>query len=338
MGKSCPLSYVRRAFQADSSTELHMIDPLRRIQRYRRTLIVGALAATCAGVVPSRTIAQSGSALGLTAATVERSAAHAELSGSAGTDGVITSPSTLSLLPTPGSVLDPNNRRNTPGIKIGIRAGINRSAYSNDRYLNNVPLDVGDVSGETDIYSSAAGFGYSVGGDLEYPLNQAVSILGTLQYDHVAFGSEGAVREPCVRPDGSKVDGNSIHDFRATMDFIKLAGSMKLTFSTWYLTAGLSAGHPISTSLDRTRRLGGTDCYFPESGGKQVLEEHGPIPAAQRLHYSLRLGGGIIYHLTEKLQFSPEITLDFGFNAINKSPDSDLGVYGISATVRYNLR
>jgi hypothetical protein len=237
-----------------------------------------------------------------------------------------------------GDVLTPNNRRNTPGIKIGLRAGINRSAYSNDRYLDNVPLDVGDVSGETDIYSSAAGFGYSLGGDLEYPLNQALSILGTLQYDHVAFGSSGPVHEPCVHRDGTKSTGNSIHDFRATLDLITLAGSMKVTFTSWYLTAGLAAGHPFGTTLDRTRRLGGTDCYYPESDGKQIIEESGEIPNAARLHYSFRLGGGMIYRLTDKISFSPEITLDFGFNAVNKSPNSDLGVYGISATVRYDLK
>jgi hypothetical protein len=237
-----------------------------------------------------------------------------------------------------GDVLTPNNRRNTPALKIGLRLGINRSAYSNDRYLDNVPLDVGDVSGETDIYSSAAGFGYSFGGDLEYPLNQAVSILGTLQFDHVVFGSNGAVQEPCVHRDGTRGSGSSLHDFRATLDYLTLAGSMKLSFTSWYLTAGLSTAHPFATTLERTRRFGGSDCYYPDSGGKQVIEESGGIPNAVRLHYAFRLGGGIIYHLTDKLTFSPEITLDFGFNAINKSPNSDLGVYGISATLRYDLK
>jgi hypothetical protein len=237
-----------------------------------------------------------------------------------------------------GDVLTPNNRRNTPGMKIGFRAGINRSAYSNDRYLDNVSLDVGDVSGETDIYSSAAGFGYGFGGDVEFPLNQAISILGTLEYDHVAFGASGPVREPCVGRDGTRGTGNSIHDFRATLDMITLAGSVKLTLTNWYLTAGLSAGHPFSTTLDRTRRFGGTDCYYPDSGGKLFIEEQGEIPNTARLHYAFRLGGGLIYRLSDNVSFSPEITLDFGSNAINKSPNSDLGVYGISATVRYDLK
>src|SRR5687768_8045495 len=59
----------------------------------------------------------------------------------------------------PSDVLTPNTRRNTPGIKVGVRAGFNRSSYTNDRYLDNVSLDVGRTSGERDIYESAAGFG-----------------------------------------------------------------------------------------------------------------------------------------------------------------------------------
>lgn len=236
-----------------------------------------------------------------------------------------------------GDVLTPNRRQNTPDIKLGIRAGINRSAYTNDRYLNNVLLDVGDVSGETDIYSSAAGFGYSAGIDVEYPYNQVLGILATLQYDRVSFGSAGAVQEPCERSDGSEASGNSIHDFRATLDLIKLAISAKLTFSSWYVSGGLAAAHPFSTSLERTMRFGGTDCFFPGTG-RNTIEESGPIPNPQRLHYALRLAGGIIYQISDKVQFSPELILDFGFNAINKSPNSDLGVYGISATIRYDLR
>lgn len=244
----------------------------------------------------------------------------------------------LLLRPMPGDVLTPDDRTNTPNVKIGLRVGINRSSYSNDRYLNNVLLDVGDVSGETDIYASAAGFGYMLGADLEYPLNQGLSLLFTAEFDHVTFGSSGAVQEPCVSSSGQKRTGSSIHDFRATMDFLKLAGSAKLSFSTWYLTTGLTTAHPLATSLDRTRRLGGTDCFFPDSNGERLIEEHGEVPSPKRLHYALRLGWGMIYELADRLQFSPELTLDFGFGAINKSPNSDLGVYGISANFRYDLR
>gem|GEM_PF-1951159 len=242
------------------------------------------------------------------------------------------------LPPLPGDVLTPDERTNTPNIKIGVRAGINRSSYTNDRYLNNVLLDVGEVSGETDIYASAAGFGYMAGVDVEYPLNDGLSLLATAEYDHVTFGSSGAVQEPCVDGNGHRNVGSSIHEFRATFDFIKLAGSVKASFSSWYLTAGIAVDHPFSTTLDRTRRLGGSDCYFPDTDHLRVIEEHGEVPSPQRLHYSLRLGWGLIYELADGLQFSPELTLDFGLGSINKSPNSDLGVYGISATLRYDIR
>lgn len=241
--------------------------------------------------------------------------------------------------PMPGDVLNPDTRTNTPNLKLGVRLGINRSAYSNDRYLNNVLLDVGEVSGETDIYASAAGFGYMIGADLEYPLNQGLSLLLSAEFDHVTFGSSGSVQEPCVDRNGRRQgNSSSIHDFRAVFNFLKLGGAAKLSFSTWYFLAGLTAAHPVSTSLERTRRLAGADCFFPDSNGSQSIEEIGEVPSPTRLHYALRLGGGMIYQITDDLQFSPELTLDFGFGAINKSPNSDLGVYGISATFRYDLR
>ncbi|MDB5036001.1 MAG: hypothetical protein JWQ98_3242 [Chlorobi bacterium] len=245
-----------------------------------------------------------------------------------------------SFRPKTGDVLTPNNRRNRPNLKIGIRAGINRTSYTNDRYLNNVPLDVGDVSGETDIYTSAAGFGYQFGGDFEYPLNQALSLLFTAQYDHISFGGGGSVQEPCVHSDGTQSLGTSIHDWRANINYLKIAASAKLTFSSWYITAGLTGEHPLSTSLTRTRRLGGQDCFYPGSGTplKRAIEESGDVPSPSGLHYSIRLGGGIVYQLNDHFQFSPELTLDYGFNRINKSPNSDIGVYGISAIIRYDLR
>jgi len=146
------------------------------------------------------------------------------------------------------------------------------------------------------------------------------------------------VEEPCVTSDGHRKKGSSIHDFRATLDFIKVAGSAKLSLSTWYLTAGLATAHPFATSLERTRRFGGSDCFFPGADLQREIEEQGEIPSPKRLYYSIRLGWGMIYQLQDNLQFSPELTLDFGLGSINKSPNSDLGVYGISANLRYDLR
>jgi hypothetical protein len=239
--------------------------------------------------------------------------------------------------PRPSDVLTPNTRRNTPYLKIGVRAGANISSYSNDRYLDNVALDVGDVSGESDVYTSATGFGFQVGVDVEYPLNTGFSLLATAEFERSRFGAKGTVREPCVNGAGETLIGTSVHEFAATIDYLKVAGSAKFSFSSFYLTFGLTAEHPLSTSLHRVRQLSGTDCYYPDSTHRTIKDDLGTIPAPARLHYSLRTGLGLIYQLTPKLQFSPELTLDFGFTAINKSPNSDLGVYAISATIRYDL-
>lgn len=241
--------------------------------------------------------------------------------------------------PDGGDVLTPNKRfHNTPAVKLGLRAAFNRSAYTNDRYLNNVPFDVGDISGETDVYSAAAGFGYSAGMDLEYPLSTTFSLVGTLQYEHVTFGSNGPVTEPCLLGDTLRTIANSIHDFKATIEFLKAAASFRIDFSAWYLTVGIAAAHPLHSTLERTRTFGDPNCFYPESGGRSTLSESGDIPRMSRVHYSIRLGGGLNYMLTSRLSFAPELTLDFGSSALNKSLNSDLGVYSINATLRYALR
>jgi hypothetical protein len=240
-------------------------------------------------------------------------------------------------LPDPGDVLTPNTRRNTPYLKIGVRLGVNRSAYSNDVYLDNVPLDVGKVSGEAAIYSTSAGFGYSAGVDLEYPINSGLSLRFSGQYDHVVFGSSGTVKEPCVNSDGDTTFPSSVHDFAAHINYLNFGAAARLDFSKFYLLFGLAAGRPLTSSLTRTKTFGGENCAFVNSGGKGSIEESGPVPDLVALHYALRMGAGLTYQLNERLFFSPELLMDFGFNQINKSPNSDLGVYSISATLRYDI-
>lgn len=236
----------------------------------------------------------------------------------------------------PSDVLTPNTRRNTPAIKIGARAGFNRSSYTNDRYLDNVALDVGTTSGERDIYESAAGFGFQGGVDVEYPLNTGLSLLATAEFDRVRFAGSGTVQEVYRSSAGDTVVGSSVHDFAATINYIKVAGSVKLNFPSFYMVFGLAAAHPASTTLERTRTLGDLGGRYLGTSSS-TLSESGPIPDPFPLHYSLRTGIGLVYQINSRLQFSPELTLDFGFNAINKSRESDLGVYGVNAVLRYDL-
>ncbi len=238
--------------------------------------------------------------------------------------------------PAPGDVLTPNTRRNTPYLKIGLRAGINRSSYTNDVYLDNTPLDVGKVSGEGDIYRSGAGFGYQVGFDLEYPINTGFSLMFTGEFDRAVFGASGSVREPCVNAGGDTAIGSSVHEFTAAINYLKGAAGAKLDFSSFYLLIGLTLAKPTSSTLERTKEFGGGDCYFPGTGRTSISETTG-VPETTGLHYSLRVGAGLTYPLTDRLNFQPELVLDFGLNAINKSPNSDLGLYMICATLRYDL-
>lgn len=242
------------------------------------------------------------------------------------------------LPPLPGDVLTPTTRRNTPNLKIALKAGFNRSAYSNDVYLDNVPLDVGKVSGEADVYGVAAGFGYQFGANVEYPLNTGFSIVVSGEYVHSSFGSAGAVSEPAITSRGDTVLAASSHEFSATLDYLRWGGAAKLDFSKFYLLFGLNAANTVSSKLERTRSFGkGGDLLYP--GTKQnTIEESGEVPEPSNLHYALRLGVGLTYPINEHWNFLPELTLDFGTNAINKSPNSDLGIYSVSATLQYQLR
>ncbi len=236
-----------------------------------------------------------------------------------------------------GDVLTPNQRGVANPMRLGVRLSLNRAAYSNDRYLNNVQFDVGSVNGEAEIYSSAAGFGVGGGLDLEYPLGGGFSLLGTAEFHHATFSSSGPVSEPCIHPDSTLDIGTSIHQFDVALDAIKLSLSAKVEFNEWYLLGGISAEHFLNTRVDRVRTLGTPGCAYPGTNGATVLEEHDPIPNPTRVHYALRLGGGIVYQLSKRLQFCPELTFDFGSGSINKSPNSDLGIYALSATLRYDL-
>ncbi len=100
---------------------------------------------------------------------------------------------------------------------------------------------------------------------------------------------------------------------------------------------GLAAAYPLSTTLSRERTLVNTTYRYPGTDTHMLEDGQGGIPDPTSIHYSLRTAVGLAYQINDKLQFSPELTLDFGFNAINKSRESDLGVYGVNAVFRYDL-
>ncbi len=252
---------------------------------------------------------------------------------------VVSSSEQPELLPAPfPDVLTPNRRSNTPDVKVGLKAGFNTSSYSNDRYLDNTLLDVGQTEGELAVYTSAAGFGFSAGVDVEYPTSPGLSWVLSAAFVQSNFGSGGPVREPCERTDGSIVQGDSYHEFKASINFLKIAPQIKLTFPGWYFVGGIAASHSLSTSLERTRRMGQNDCFFPGTNRQGTIVETGEIPAMQGLHYALRFGAGLIYRVSDRVVFAPELTLDFGSSQLNKSPDSDLGIYTASAALRYDIR
>jgi hypothetical protein len=240
----------------------------------------------------------------------------------------------------PADVLTPNARRNTPYLKVAVRVGGNYSSYSNDRYLDNTLLDVGRTSGETAIYSRTGGFAYGGGAELEYPLNTALSLIGSVDFQQVHLLGQGPVTEECIDSGSPARSVATDHRFEVDLRYVRLGGALKITMSNYYIVGGLTAAPLLSSNVLRERRIvdGGATCLLRgDRPAREVIEEDVlPDPAA--LHYSLRLGFGRTYQLGERFQFSPELLVDFGFNAINKSPESDLDIYGLSAVLRYEIR
>jgi hypothetical protein len=242
--------------------------------------------------------------------------------------------------PLPADVLTPNTRQNTPYLKIGVRAGLNWAAYSNDRYLDNTALDVGLTSGESEVYSNAAGFGFGGGAEIEYPINTGISIVGTVEYARANFGKEGAVRQECVPAPGSTSDNvtDATHDWSAHLDYLKIGASVRLSFPSFYVLGGLTGDRLLASTLTRHRVLDDRTCSFVGYPGEWELTEETELPDPSGIHFALRLGFGFSYPVMEGLTFSPELTLDFGLSSINKSPESDLDMYSVSGVLRYELR
>ena len=237
----------------------------------------------------------------------------------------------------PGDVLNPDIRGNSPNVKVALKAGINRGSYSNDRFLDNRPFDVGAVYGEQDLYGSGAGFGWQVGLEMEIPRNTVFSWAISGRYDHVSVGNRGVVGVPCRTAEGDTIDEASYHRYDMTLDYVKLAGAAKLNFQSFYFLLGLTVETPVGDELRFEQTSGSTSCVYNDPNDLRSLSGPVSVPEISRLHFALRLGGGLTYRLSDRLQFSPELTLDFGFNAINKSPESDLGIYAVSGVLRYDL-
>ncbi len=246
--------------------------------------------------------------------------------------------SSPTLAPLPGDVLTPDARTNTPNLKIALKLGFNRSSYTNDRYPDNRPFDVGNVFGEEDVYGSAAGFGYQLGLVVEIPRSTIFSWLVGLRYDHVGFDAGGLVGgDICRNAVGDSIGVVADHYFNTEIDFLKIIGGVKPNLRTFYGVAGMTGGLPLSHQIRFDRTSNGERCFYPEAADIRNSLVPVPLPEISPLHLGIRLGGGTTWDITERIEFSPELILDFGQNALNKSPESDLGVYALNAVFRIDL-
>ena len=242
------------------------------------------------------------------------------------------------LAPLPADVLTPNTRQNTPYFKIAARAGINWAAYSNDRYLDNTMLDVGKTSGESDIYAHNAGFGYGGGLEFEYPINTGLSVVGLAEAARINFGDEGIVDQECVSADGASHQSEARHDWSAQLTYLKIGAVGKLSFPSFYMVGGLTGNSLVASRVRRNRAFNDDRCSFPDEASGHSIAEDSELTDPAGIHFSLRIGFGLVYQIADRLQFSPELTLDFGLTSINKSPESDLDSYNAMAVLRYELR
>lgn len=237
----------------------------------------------------------------------------------------------------PGDVLNPDVRSNTPNVKIAVKLGVNRSVFTNDRFIDNRPFDVGIVSGEEDAYGSAAGFGYQFGLEVELPQNSVYSWSLGIRYDRVHLDNGGPVTDICRTTAGDSIGPSALHSFDVNLEYLKFAGAAKLNFRDFYLLLGLTASTPLSSSVLFSREHKGEPCFYPDVNDIRNSTTPVDIPDMSNLIFGLRFGGGLTWDLSSKIQFSPELTLDFGMSSINKSPESDLGVYALNGVFRIDL-
>jgi len=239
--------------------------------------------------------------------------------------------------PVPGDVLTPDARSNTPNLKVALKVGFNRASYTNDRFLDNRPFDVGIVSGEENVYGGAAGFGYQVGVEVEMPQNSFFSWTLGVRYDVVRFDNGGPVTDICRSIDGDSIGSASEHSFEANIEYLKFIGAAKLNFRDFYLLFGLTGSTPLSNQVLFARENNGRPCFYPDVNDIRNSTVPVGIPEISTLHFAFRFGGGITWELTDDIQFSPELIFDFGMNKLNKSPESDLGVYALNGVFRFDL-
>ncbi len=237
----------------------------------------------------------------------------------------------------PGDVLNPDARSNTPNVKVALKLGLNRGVFTNDRFIDNRPFDVGIISGEEDAYGSAAGFGYQVGLEVELPQNSVFSWSVGLRYDRINLGNGGPVTDICRTTAGDSIGPSALHSFDLDLEYLKIAGAAKLNFRDFYLLFGLTGSTPLSSSVLFTREHRGEPCFYPDVNDIRNSTTPVEVPDMSNLIFALRLGGGLTWDLTDRIQFSPELTLDFGMSSINKSPESDIGVYALNGVFRIDL-
>lgn len=232
-------------------------------------------------------------------------------------------------------VLTPSKRTNTPNYLLSISAGINLSNYFNDKFLDNSPFDIGEVSGEYDIYGSSSGIGYNFNSELEVPLNSNFSYLFGLSYIKSNFNSSGIVEEFCYKSDSTKILSNTNNSFKVNLDYISFSPSIKLRLSDNYFTLGFVTSYCINSNYEVSRFFSSKNCKFKNM--ENEIKINSEVPKVVNLHYAFRLGYGLIYRLSNTVEWSPELLFNFGIYPINKSNNSDLGIYSLNSSFRFSL-
>lgn len=231
-------------------------------------------------------------------------------------------------------VLTPAKKRNTPDLKLAFVLGLNLSNFSNDRFLDNSAFDVGNISGEYEVYGGATGFGFNVGSELEIPINSILSYFFLLNYSRANFSSSGNVEENCFR-DTIVQTAITKNNFEVAINYLSFSPNLKLRFSNSYIGLGLGMDYAINSNYIATREFLNHSCLFADKMPKHEINSE--IPNTVRLHYTLRVAYGWIYQLSNSIEWSPEVVLNFGIYSINKSPNSDLGIYSLNSSFRFSF-
>lgn len=207
--------------------------------------------------------------------------------------------------------------------RVGLYLGINRNIYSVEQ-MKGLP----DVPSCCPGYDAGDGFGVAVGGMVETPISEAVSVGGRL-YLNTYNGSLVDNEEILLDREGEPVPGLIEHRIDAEIWSLAIEPVVTLAINPEArVFAGLRGDVIVKWKYDQQERLAEPDDLVFENGSPVRLERNGEIPDANRFYGTFV--GGVRYDIyleDREWAIAPEISFYFSPTPVVK--EETWNIYGV---------